>query len=80
MIEILIEIFLILITCIITNFIAYKFIRKMDKKERAKLHTRETKYYNELKEKYEEIHKEEETTEEDFINELDMFEDLNGND
>lgn len=80
MIELLIEVFLVLITCTITNFIAYEVIREIDKKERAKLHTRETKYYNELKEKYEEIHKEEETTKEDFINELDMFEDLGEND
>lgn len=79
MIEILIEVFIVLITCIITNSLAYKIIRKMDKKERSKLHERETKYYNELKEKYEEIHKEE-TTEEEFINELDMFEDLDEND
>lgn len=38
MISILIELALIVFTCLATNFIAYKIIRRMDKKERIKLH------------------------------------------
>lgn len=82
MISILIELALIVFTCLATNFIAYKIIRRTDKKERIKLHEMETKYYNELKEKHDFIYgsEAEEEKENKFYDNLDMLEELQEND
>lgn len=82
MISILIELALIVFTCLATNFIAYKIIRRMDKKERIKLHEMETKYYNELKEKHDIIYgsEAEEEKEDKFYDNLGMLEELQEND
>ena len=51
MTQLFLEIITIVLVCITTDFLTYKFIRKLDKKERQKLQKWETDYLNKMLEK-----------------------------
>lgn len=61
------EIIIIVMLCFIIDLFTYKYIRYLDKKERAKLAKRETEYLNEmLKQMYAEKETKKKETKEDW--------------
>lgn len=48
MLNLILEIFIIILTCFLVDLFTYMFIRKLDKKERAKLAKKETEYLQNL--------------------------------